>query len=73
MEVNMTREIEKEVKLRRDAKKLIIDAVRKEPALDRNVKAWLKTEKDNSKNLDRFNIEICRESAPSGLGVLEAV
>jgi hypothetical protein len=49
MEQNMEREIDKETKLRKDAKKLIINAVRKEPTLDRNVKAWLKTERDNSK------------------------
>jgi hypothetical protein len=49
MEQNMEREIDKETKLRKDAKKLIINAVRKEPTLDRNVKAWLETERDNSK------------------------
>jgi hypothetical protein len=47
MEDRMEREIDKEVKLRKDAKKLIIDAVRKEPKIDRNVKAWLKTEREN--------------------------
>ncbi len=45
----MGREIDREVKMRKDAKMLIINAVRKEPTLDRNVKAWLKAEKDNSK------------------------
>lgn len=45
----MEDEINREVKLRMDAKKLIINAVRKEPTLDRNVKAWLKTERDNGK------------------------
>lgn len=45
----MEKEIDREEKLRRDAKKLIINAVRKEPELDRNVKAWLKTERDDSK------------------------
>lgn len=49
----MEREIDKELKLRRDAKKLIINAVRKEPTIERNVKAWLKTERDeNSKIMD---------------------
>ena len=47
----MEGEIDRESKMRRDAKKLIINAVRKEPTLDRNVKAWLKTERDNSKHL----------------------
>ena len=50
MEDRMGREIDKEVKMRKDAKMLIINAVRKEPTLDRNVKAWLKTERDNSKH-----------------------
>ena len=42
MELNMEREIDKELKLRKDAKRIIINAVRKEPMIDRNVKAWLK-------------------------------
>ena len=48
----MEREIDRELKLRKDAKQLIINAVRKEPTLDRNVKAWLKTERDNNQPLN---------------------
>lgn len=48
----MEREIDKEVKMRKDAKKLIIDAVRKEPKLDRDVKAWLKTEREKDDQLN---------------------
>jgi hypothetical protein len=48
MEDKMEKEIDREVKMRKDAKKLIIDAVRKEPTLDRNVKAWLKEEREKT-------------------------
>jgi len=52
MEGRMEHEIDRELKLRKDAKNLIITAVRKNPTLDRNVKAWLKTEKDNNNQLN---------------------
>ena len=52
MEGRMEHEIDRELKLRKDAKNLIITAVRKNPVLDRNVKAWLKTEKDNNNQLN---------------------
>lgn len=48
----MEHEIDRELKLRKDAKNLVITAVRKNPTLDRNVKAWLKTEKDNNNQLN---------------------
>lgn len=43
----MERELDKEAKLKRDAKRLIVHAIGKNPNdLDRTVKAWLKNEKD---------------------------
>lgn len=52
----MEHEIDRELKLRRDAKNLIITAVRKNPTLDRNVKAWLKTEKDSNTQLNEGQV-----------------
>jgi hypothetical protein len=52
MDQRMGKEIDLEVKMRKDAKMLIINAVRKEPTLDRNVKAWLKAEKDTNQPLN---------------------
>ena len=52
----MEKEIDRELKLRKDAKQLIINAVRKEPTLDRNVKAWLKTERDNNQPLNEGQV-----------------
>ena len=56
MSDRMEKEIDREVKLRKDAKQLIINAVRKEPTLDRNVKAWLKTERDNNQPLNEGQV-----------------
>lgn len=42
--------------MRKDAKMLIINAVRKEPTLDRNVKAWLKTERDTNQPLNNNQV-----------------
>lgn len=52
----MGKEIDLEVKMRKDAKMLIINAVRKEPTLDRNVKAWLKTERDTNQPLNNNQV-----------------
>jgi hypothetical protein len=56
MQDRMEKEIDRELKLRKDAKQLIINAVRKEPTLDRNVKAWLKTERDNNQPLNEGQV-----------------
>jgi hypothetical protein len=50
------KEIDREVKLRKDAKQLIINAVRKERTLDRNAEAWLKTERDNNQPLNEGQV-----------------
>jgi hypothetical protein len=56
MENRMELEIDRELKLRKDAKNLIITAVRKNPTLDRNVKAWLKTEIDQNTQLNEGQV-----------------
>ena len=50
MEHKMENELDKEAKMKRDAKKLVINSVRKDPTLDRDVKAWLKKERDLNKD-----------------------
>jgi hypothetical protein len=71
MAKRMEWEIDREVKLRKDAKQLIINAVRKEPTLDRNVKAWLKTERDNSKFI--FKLMFYRQPVERRASIHEAI